>query len=143
MSGQGKHNPTVGERWENGMPHDPRSVAIFKGIARVDAEQCSNSFDWRYGGDGDNGEELMFALDVHFADADAQTEADDAHAAGYDEAVADIRQHLQDAVDTASPMTVGADIESQVAQVAVEALKGAIEQLDIGAHVGTAKRSGT
>lgn len=64
------------------------------------------------------------------------------HAEGYAEAVADIRQHLQDAVDAAAPLAVGADIESQVAQVAVEALKGAIEQLDSGAHVGAAKKGG-
>jgi hypothetical protein len=62
---------TVGERWEQGVPHDPRSVAIAKGIAAVDEEQCSDSFNWKFGGDGDNGETLLYLLDVYFERLDA------------------------------------------------------------------------
>lgn len=67
---------TVGERWERGIPHDPRSVAIAKSIAAIDDEQNSGAFDWKFGGDGDNGEDLLYALDVHFARLDAAAPAE-------------------------------------------------------------------
>lgn len=73
-SGKDEDGLTVGDRWEQGVPHDPRSVAILESISKIDAEQCNNYFDWRVGGDGDNGEELMYALDVHFASVDARAE---------------------------------------------------------------------
>jgi hypothetical protein len=58
--------PTVDERWEQGIEHDPRSVAIFEGIRKIDFEECQDYFCWKAGGDGDNGEELMYQLDVYF-----------------------------------------------------------------------------
>lgn len=64
--------PTVSERWEQGISHDPRSIKIAKGIAAVDFEQCSDSFDWTFGGDGDNGETLLYLLDVYFEREDSK-----------------------------------------------------------------------
>jgi hypothetical protein len=58
---------TIGERWEQGIPHDPRSIRLYQSIAKIDWEQCSDSFGFKSGGDGDNGETLMYLLDVHFA----------------------------------------------------------------------------
>jgi hypothetical protein len=58
---------TINERWEQGVPHDERSVAIYKSIAKIDYEECDDSFGFKSGGDGDNGETLMYLLDVHFA----------------------------------------------------------------------------
>jgi hypothetical protein len=57
---------TITERWERGIPHDPRSIKIAKGIADIDFNECSDSFCWKFGGDGDNGETLLYLLDVYF-----------------------------------------------------------------------------
>jgi len=55
------------ERWQQGIPHDPRSMEIFRILEAADVEDC---FEWEKGGDGDNGEILMFQLDVWFAEQD-------------------------------------------------------------------------
>jgi hypothetical protein len=57
--------PNVEERWEQGIPHDPRSVSLVKSIAKIDAEN-GDYFNWKFEGDGDNGEELMYLLDIYF-----------------------------------------------------------------------------
>lgn len=57
----------ITRRWEEGVDHDPRSIEIFKAIAKIDLEVGSDYFCWKYGGDGDNGEHLMFELDIYFA----------------------------------------------------------------------------
>ena len=57
-------------RWEQGIEHDERSIAIYKGIAKIDFEEGSDFFCFKSGGDGDNGEELMYLLDVYFEDLD-------------------------------------------------------------------------
>ena len=56
-----------GQRWEDGDDHDPRSEEIYKFIADVDFKHCGDSFCFKSGGDGDNGEKLMFILDCWFA----------------------------------------------------------------------------
>ena len=60
---------TVDQRWERGIPHDPRSVALYKSIEDIDYNLGGN-FGFKSGGDGDNGEELMYLLDIHFARLD-------------------------------------------------------------------------
>lgn len=62
--------PTVAQRWEKGIPHDPRSVEIYAHIAKLDLEQCKDFFGFKSGGDGDNGEHLMYLLDDYFYDQD-------------------------------------------------------------------------
>jgi hypothetical protein len=57
---------TIVQRWEEGVPHDPRSIKIANGIAEIDFNECSDSFGFKFGGDGDNGETLMYLLDVYF-----------------------------------------------------------------------------
>lgn len=64
--------PTLAERMDAGMDHDPRSIDLFKFIERLDFEQCSDSFCFKSGGDGDNGEILMFLMDCYFAAKDAE-----------------------------------------------------------------------
>ena len=59
----------IGKRWEQGTDHDPRSVALYKRIARLD-EANGDSFDFKSGGDGDNGETLMYLLDIIFEEDD-------------------------------------------------------------------------
>jgi len=53
-------------RWEEGVPHDTRSIAIYKSIEELDFEIGGDSFCFKSGGDGDNGEHLMYLLDIHF-----------------------------------------------------------------------------
>lgn len=67
------NNPTPGERWEQGIDHDPRSEKIFHGIAKIDWERNNDLMCFKHGGDGDNGETLMYLLDCYFADEDKET----------------------------------------------------------------------
>ena len=55
----------IDELWENGIEHDPRSEKIVRAIAEIDFEN-GDSFCFKIGGDGDNGEELMYLLDIYF-----------------------------------------------------------------------------
>ena len=53
-------------RWEKGLPHDPRSEELARTLAAIDFEAFDDSFCWKFGGDGDNGETLMYQLDIYF-----------------------------------------------------------------------------
>lgn len=53
----------IGQRWEDGDDHHPKSVELYKAIAQVSWEHCNDAFCWKSGGDGDNGETFMFILD--------------------------------------------------------------------------------
>ena len=61
---------TVDQRWEQGIEHDPRSKALYKSIADIDYKLGGDSFGFKSGGDGDNGENLMYLFDIHFARLD-------------------------------------------------------------------------
>ena len=61
-----KKELTITERWERGLPHDPRSIALYKSIADIDYKEGGDSFCLKSGGDGDNGEHLMYLCDIHF-----------------------------------------------------------------------------
>ncbi len=56
----------VERRWEQCVPHDARSERLAGALAQIDAEN-DDEFDWKFGGDGDNGEALLFLLDIYFA----------------------------------------------------------------------------
>lgn len=56
----------ITERWKRGIPHHPKSVEIFKAIEENDWKYGGDYFCWKSGGDGDNGEHLMYLLDIHF-----------------------------------------------------------------------------
>jgi len=53
----------IDRRWEQGLPHHPLSKRIFEVIRRADWESDEDYFCWKSGGDGDNGECLMYLLD--------------------------------------------------------------------------------
>ena len=65
-------NP-IDERWEMGTPHDPRSVEIYESISKIDYEEGNDEFCFKSGGDGDNGETLMYLLDIHFERLDKKS----------------------------------------------------------------------
>ena len=57
---------SVGERWEKGIPHRPESVKLYEFIEKLDFDECEDSFGFKSGGDGDNGETLMYLFDEYF-----------------------------------------------------------------------------
>lgn len=70
MTGVERHTfimMTLNERWQKGIPHDPRSVELYRAIAQLDFEHGGDRFCFKSGGDGDNGEHLMYLLDMYFA----------------------------------------------------------------------------
>jgi len=61
-----KTKTDINERWETGVDHHPQSQEIFKAIAEIDFRLNGDSFYFKSGGDGDNGESLMYLMDVYF-----------------------------------------------------------------------------
>ena len=57
---------SITKRWEMGMPHHQKSIELFKRLQQIDIEFCNDYFCWKSGGDGDNGEILMYELDILF-----------------------------------------------------------------------------
>lgn len=55
------------ERWAQGVPHDERSRELYDFIAAYDWAHCEDFFSFSSGGDGDNGEQLMYLMDEYFA----------------------------------------------------------------------------
>lgn len=68
---------TPEERWEQGIDHDDRSVALVDALSEIDEKYNKGNVDIRVGGDGDNGEELAYLLDIYFEQQDAKKKADD------------------------------------------------------------------
>jgi hypothetical protein len=60
----------VNKRWEEGMDHHPNSEALMNRIKDLDWELLNGHFDFKTGGDGDNGETLMYLLDIFFEERD-------------------------------------------------------------------------
>jgi hypothetical protein len=61
----------INKRWEAGTPHHPESIALFASLAAIDFVYGGDYFGWKSGGDGDNGEHLMYEMDIHFERRDA------------------------------------------------------------------------
>lgn len=56
----------IGVRWEEGMDHHPDSIAAIEAMALVDWKLCGLALDISTGGDGDNGETMMYMLDIFY-----------------------------------------------------------------------------
>lgn len=54
------------DRWSKGTPHHAKSEEIMAFITEIDFEAYGDFFCWKFGGDGDNGETLMYQLDAFF-----------------------------------------------------------------------------
>lgn len=63
----------LGDRWEEGIEHDARSQEIYGFISDYDWKFNGDALGLSAGGDGDNGEELMYLLDEYFAAKDSLT----------------------------------------------------------------------
>lgn len=64
------------ERWEQGVDHDDRSIKLIDALIEIDEKFNDGNMDIRVGGDGDNGEELSYLLDIYFEQQDALKSAD-------------------------------------------------------------------
>jgi hypothetical protein len=56
----------ITKRWESGTPHHPEAVKIANAIEIIDFNFGGDSLDLNFGGDGDNGESLLYAMDIYF-----------------------------------------------------------------------------
>ena len=56
----------INKRWEEGTDHHPESDKIVRSIKYLDEKYGNDYFDLNIGGDGDNGEHLMYLLDIYF-----------------------------------------------------------------------------
>ncbi len=54
------------DRWSEAIPHHPKSVELMTHLEALDFHFNCDYFRWSVGGDGDNGEILMFLLDIYF-----------------------------------------------------------------------------
>jgi hypothetical protein len=60
----------INVRWENGVEHHESSKKLMERINQLDWEFLNGYFDFKTGGDGDNGETLMYLLDIYFEELD-------------------------------------------------------------------------
>jgi len=63
----------INKRWESGTPHHLQSIALMNRVKELDWELLEGYFDFKTGGDGDNGETLMYLLDIVFEERDVNT----------------------------------------------------------------------
>jgi hypothetical protein len=64
----------ITKRWEQGIPHHPKSIEVFGILEEMDWKYGGDHFCWKSGGDGDNGEFLMYLLDIHFEQKELEDE---------------------------------------------------------------------
>lgn len=70
-------NTDINDRWEKGVDHHPKSIELFEALEEIDWEYGGDSFCWKAGGDGDNGEQLMYLLDIYFDLKDVENKNND------------------------------------------------------------------
>jgi hypothetical protein len=61
----------ITKRWEEGTDHHPKSEEIYKALDYLDFNFGGDFFCFTAGGDGDNGEHIMYLLDIYFECLDA------------------------------------------------------------------------
>ena len=68
------------DRWGQGIDHHPMSLALMKFVADHDYKDYKDYFCWKTGGDGDNGESLMYQMDPFFEWLDRQKAKENSNA---------------------------------------------------------------
>ena len=53
-------------RWAEGIIHHPKSKELMEFLQTIDFTIYNDHFCWKTGGDGDNGEQLMYQMDAYF-----------------------------------------------------------------------------
>lgn len=61
---------TTKNRWEEGVAHHSMSIRLMKFLSEHDFNDYNDYFCWKSGGDGDNGEQLMYEMDAFFEKQD-------------------------------------------------------------------------
>ena len=61
----GSTQSIIQERWERGIPHNPLSIIIVHALEAVDFRFFNDYFGIKVGGDGDNGETMMYIFDAY------------------------------------------------------------------------------
>src|SRR5574343_331977 len=59
-------NKNLLQRKNSGEKHDQRSIEIYNFIEKLDFKEGEDFFCFKSGGEGDNGEHLMYLLDMYF-----------------------------------------------------------------------------
>jgi hypothetical protein len=54
------------DRWADDVDHHPMSMRLMKFLSEHDFKDNQDIFCWKMGGDGDNGELLMYEMDAFF-----------------------------------------------------------------------------
>ena len=54
------------DRWAEEDGHHPKSERLMRFLQLHDERDFGNHFDWKLGGDGDNGESVMYQMDAFF-----------------------------------------------------------------------------
>jgi hypothetical protein len=62
------------DRFSDGHDHHPESVRLMEFLKDHDFHDYGMCFDWQTGGDGDNGETLMYQMDAYFELRDTMKE---------------------------------------------------------------------
>jgi hypothetical protein len=52
----------LNSRWEKGTEHHPQAIQLAKLIAEIDYQHNTDRFGFKFGGDGDSGEDLAYIL---------------------------------------------------------------------------------
>jgi len=58
------------DRYSECVEHHPMSKRLMEFLAEHDLKDYDDYFDWSVGGDGDNGETLMYQMDAFFESLD-------------------------------------------------------------------------
>lgn len=58
------------DRWGDGVEHHPKSIELMNFLQAIDFNCYGDYFCWKSGGDGDNGETLMYQMDAFFESKD-------------------------------------------------------------------------
>jgi hypothetical protein len=58
------------ERLKDCDEHDPRTIKMYEFISQLDFNEANDAFGFVSGGDGDNGEHLMYLMDCYYAALD-------------------------------------------------------------------------
>ena len=66
---------TAKNRWEEGQDHHPMSERLERFLADHDFGDYGDYFRWKFGGDGDNGETLVYEMDAFFELLDSELSA--------------------------------------------------------------------
>lgn len=53
-------------RWQDGIPHHEMSNRVVRFMMEHDFNDCDDSMCIKVGGDGDNGENMMYLMDAFF-----------------------------------------------------------------------------